>query len=76
MTRPRRRSILIGAFLVLVPALAWAGQALLVQGMEAQKAGRNQQALELLNKYLEAHPQMVEARYYRALALGRPGSRQ
>ncbi|MEJ2672429.1 MAG: tetratricopeptide repeat protein [Deltaproteobacteria bacterium] len=50
-----------------VPVLA--GQALLVKGMQAQKAGHNKLALKLLNEYIDRYPQVAEARYYRALAL-------
>jgi hypothetical protein len=39
------------------------GQALLVKGMEAQKAGRNEEALKLLNIYVDRYPQV-----------GRPGT--
>ena len=37
--------------------------------MEAQKAGQNEEALKLLNEYVDRYPQIAEARYYRALAL-------
>ena len=63
------KGFVIAWCLICLAVPAWAGQALLVQGMEAQKAGRNQQALELLNKYIAKYPQVTEARYYRALAL-------
>ena len=53
--------------LMVLSAPAWAGQALLVKGMEAQKAGRNAEALKLLNEYVDRYPQVREARYYRAL---------
>ena len=52
----------------LAPA-TWADQVLMVKGMEAQKAGRNEEALKLLNAYVDRYPQVREARYYRALAL-------
>ena len=55
--------------LVFLAPVAWAGQALLVKGMEAQKAGHNEEALKLLNTYVDRYPQVGEARYYRALAL-------
>lgn len=55
--------------LVFLATAAWAGQALLVKGMDAQKAGRNDEALKLLNTYVDRFPQVPEARYYRALAL-------
>jgi len=55
--------------LMVLSAPAWADQALLVKGMEAQKAGRNVEALKLLNEYVDRYPQVREARYYRALAL-------
>ena len=45
------------------------GQALLVKGMEAQKAGRNEEALKLAQAPVDRYPQASEARYYRALAL-------
>ena len=54
---------------VFLASATWAGQALLVKGMEAQKAGRNAEALKLLNTYVDRYPQVREARYYRALAL-------
>jgi tetratricopeptide (TPR) repeat protein len=54
---------------VVLASATWAGQALLVKGMEAQQAGRNAEALKLLNEYVDRYPQMREARYYRALAL-------
>ena len=37
--------------------------------MESEKAGRNEEALKLLNAYVDRYPQVAEARYYRALAL-------
>ena len=55
--------------LMVLSAPAWSGQALLVKGMEAQKAGRHEAALKLLNEYVDRYPQVSEARYYRALAL-------
>jgi len=55
--------------LMVLSAPAWAGQALLVKGMEAQKAGRHEEALKLLSEYVDRYPQVREARYYRALAL-------
>jgi tetratricopeptide (TPR) repeat protein len=55
--------------LMVLSAPAWGDQALLVKGMEAQKAGRNVEALKLLNEYVDRFPQVNEARYYRALAL-------
>ena len=55
--------------LVFLAPATWADQALMVKGMEAQKAGRNEEALKLLNEYVDRYPQMREARYYRALAL-------
>ncbi len=65
-----RRMVVMSWFCLILLALpAWAGQALLVKGMEAQKAGRNEEALKLLNTYVDRFPQMTEARYYRALAL-------
>jgi tetratricopeptide (TPR) repeat protein len=54
---------------VFLASATWAGQALLVKGMEAQKAGRNAEALQLLNTYVDRFPQIAEGRYYRALAL-------
>src|SRR5574340_1047674 len=65
-----RRIILMSlCCLILLAATAWAGQALLMQGMEAQKAGRHEQALKLLDQYIEKYPQIGDAWYYRALAL-------
>ncbi len=64
-----------GAALALLLSLvwlappAWAGQNLLIKGIEAQKAGNNGQAVELLTKYLKQYPQISEARRYLALAL-------
>ena len=55
--------------LMVLSAPAWADQALMVKGMEAQKAGRHEEALKLLNEYVRRYPQVAEARYYRALAL-------
>ncbi len=63
------RTIAVLLCLVFLAPAAWAGQVLLVKGMEAQKAGRNQEALKLLNAYVDRYPQVAEARYYRALAL-------
>jgi tetratricopeptide (TPR) repeat protein len=55
--------------LMFLASLSWADQVLLVKGMEAQQAGRNEEALKLLNTYVDRFPQIAEARYYRALAL-------
>ena len=55
--------------LMVLAAPAGADQALMVKGMEAQKAGRNEEALKLLSEYVDRYPQVREARYYRALAL-------
>jgi tetratricopeptide (TPR) repeat protein len=66
---PRRIVVMSWFCLMILASPAWAGQALLVQGMEAQKAGRNEEALKLLNEYVDRYPQIREARYYRALAL-------
>lgn len=52
----------------LAPA-AWGGQNLLIKGIEAQKAGRNELAVKLLSAYLKRYPQMEEARRYLALSL-------
>jgi tetratricopeptide (TPR) repeat protein len=52
----------------LAPA-AWGGQNLLIKGIEAQKAGRNELAVKLLGEYLNRYPQMEDARRYLALAL-------
>jgi tetratricopeptide (TPR) repeat protein len=52
----------------LAPA-AWGGQNLLIKGIEAQKAGKNELAVKLLAEYLHRYPQMAEARRYLALAL-------
>ncbi|RJR46805.1 MAG: tetratricopeptide repeat protein [Deltaproteobacteria bacterium] len=46
-----------------------AGADLLSQGLEAQKKGKNDQAVELLKKYLKDHPNAAEARKGLALAL-------
>jgi tetratricopeptide (TPR) repeat protein len=65
-----RRIVVMSWFcLMILASPGWAGQALLVKGMEAQKAGRNEEALKLLNEYVDRFPQVREARYYRALAL-------
>ena len=66
---PRRIVVMSCFCLMILASPAWAGQALLVQGMEAQKAWRNEEALKLLNEYVDRYPQIREARYYRALAL-------
>lgn len=66
---PRRIVLMSLCCLMLMALPAWAGQALLAKGMEAQKAGRHEEALKLLNEYVDRYPQMTEARYYRALAL-------
>jgi hypothetical protein len=66
---PRRMVVMSWFCLVILAYPAWAGQALLVKGMEAQQAGRNAEALKLLNEYVDRYPQIKEARYYRALAL-------
>jgi tetratricopeptide (TPR) repeat protein len=62
--------------LLVLAAPAWAGQALLVAGIQAQKAGHNAEALKLLNEYVERYPQVASARYYRALALNGLGRQQ
>ena len=46
---PRRIVVMSWFCLMILASPAWAGQALLVKGMEAQKAGRNEEALKLLN---------------------------
>ena len=66
---PRRIVVMSWFCLMILASPAWAGQALLVKGMEAQKAGRNAEALKLLTEYVDRYPQVREARYYRALAL-------
>ena len=66
---PRRIVVMSWFCLVVLTSPAWSGQALLVKGMEAQKAGRYEEALKLLNEYVDRFPQVREARYYRALAL-------
>jgi len=66
---PRRIVVMAWFCLMILASPAWAGQALLVKGMEAQKAGRNAEALKLLTEYVDRYPQVREARYYRALAL-------
>lgn len=66
---PRRMVVMSWFCLMIMASPGWAGQALLVKGMEAQKAGRNEEALKLLNDYVDRYPQIREARYYRALAL-------
>jgi tetratricopeptide (TPR) repeat protein len=72
MRRFYLKAIIILISLYLIPVAAPAGQALLVKGMEAQKAGRNEEALKLLNKYVDRYPQVKEARYSLALnGLGR-----
>ena len=64
------------SFLGLILTPAWTGQALLMQGMQAQKAGHNAEALKLLNEYIDRYPQVAGARYYRALALNGLGRKQ
>ena len=59
--------VLIG--LIMLATAAWADQNLLIKGIEAQKAGKNEQAVTLLSHYLEQYPQIPEARRYLALAL-------
>ena len=66
---PRRIIVMSWFCLMILASPAWADQALMVKGMEAQKAGRNEEALKLLNAYVDRYPQVREARYYRALAL-------
>ena len=64
------RSIILGLFcLGILTSPAWADQNLLVKGVEAQKAGKNEQAVTLLSQYLQQYPQIPEARRYLALAL-------
>ena len=70
------KALIILISLCLIPVAAPAGQALLVKGMEAQKAGRNEEALKLLNAYVDRYPQVKEARYYRALALNGLGRKK
>jgi tetratricopeptide (TPR) repeat protein len=65
----RRMVVMSWCCLMILASPAWADQALMVKGMEAQKAGRNEEALKLLNIYVDRFPQIAEARYYRALAL-------
>ena len=65
-----RRMVVMSWFcLMILASPVCADQALMVKGMEAQKAGRNAEALKLLNEYVDRYPQVREARYYRALAL-------
>ncbi len=59
--------------MVIIPAAAWGGQNLLVKGIEAQKAGKNEQAVKLLGEYVKRYPQIEEARRYYALALAGVG---
>jgi len=66
---PWRIVVMAWFCLMVLASPAWSGQALLVKGMDAQKAGRNAEALKLLNTYVDRFPQVPEARYYRALAL-------
>jgi tetratricopeptide (TPR) repeat protein len=73
---PRRIVVPYLLCLMVLAVPAWAGQALLVKGMEAQKAGHNEEALKLLNGYIDRYPQVAEARYYRALALNGLGRKK
>lgn len=68
-----RRIWLVWAALMIMALPALADQNLLVKGIEAQKAGRNEQAVVLLRRYLEQYPQMAEARRPLALALAALG---
>ena len=65
-----RKLALLSLCLILLTTAAWADQNLLVKGMEAQKTGKNEQAVTLLSQYLQQYPQIPEARRYLALALG------
>ncbi len=64
-----RKSLIFLLCLVFLATAAWAGQNLLIKGMEAQKAGDNETAEKLLGEYLRRYPQMEGARRYYALAL-------
>ena len=55
--------------LMIMATAACADQNLLIKGIEAQKAGQNEQAVTLLSSYLQQYPQIPEARRYLALAL-------
>ena len=66
---PWRMVVMSWICLAILVSAAGADQALMVRGMEAQKAGRNDEALKLLTEYIDRYPQVKEARYYRALAL-------
>ena len=50
----RKVPIILICLAVLAPP-AWADQNLLIKGTEAQKAGNNKQAVELLSKYLKQY---------------------
>jgi tetratricopeptide (TPR) repeat protein len=71
----RKVPIILICLAVLAPP-AWAGQNLLIKGIEAQKAGNNKQAVELLSKYLKQYPQMAGARRPLALALAGLGRKR
>lgn len=64
-----KRILPIMLALVFGATAAWAGQNLLLKGIEAQKAGKNEQAVALLKEYLKQYPQFPEARRHLALAL-------
>jgi tetratricopeptide (TPR) repeat protein len=61
-------SLIIPLCLIFLTSLA-SGADLLSQGLEAQKAGKNEQSVELLGKYLKDHPDAAAARRGLALAL-------
>jgi tetratricopeptide (TPR) repeat protein len=56
------RIFIILLWLAYLVSGAWAAEDLLAQGLAAQKAGKHEQAAELLGKYLKNHPDAVEAR--------------
>jgi tetratricopeptide (TPR) repeat protein len=60
---------LIISICIILPISLASGADLLSQGLEAQKKGKNDQAVEFLGKYLKDHPDAAPARRGLALAL-------
>jgi len=48
-------------FLILLTSIAWSAD-LLSQGLAAQKAGKNEEAVKLLGQYLQDHPDAAAVR--------------
>ncbi len=64
-----RWGILVLLGIILTCAFLEAAEDLLAQGLAAQKAGKHEQAVELLGKYLAKHPESAEGRRGRAQAV-------